>query len=335
MTEYKVDPAASGANNGSSWTDAWTSLQSAADTAVAGDVVYCRGTQTLSAAIDFDTNSGDATSGYIKFIGCNSGGTNDGTAFVLNGNTAATNCIAFGDIDYIYIENFQCHSATGDGVNGSANTNSGIIFLNCIFNGNTGDGIDAYFMYTGSSIIRCLFYGNANGITNFRGSSIAFSCARDNIGDGIDVTYNSFGSYIHNLVFDNGDNGFENIYGGTFYGNVLDSNVDDGFKKSGSTTGPMLLMGNRITNQSGAGDAGVNCNNKFCISGWNYFEDNTTNISNSGVAIELLDDGSTTNQADQADTNEGYTSKTEGAEDYNLTSDATLRRTAIQIKTGQ
>ena len=44
MTTRYVDPTASGSNNGTSWTHAWTTMQSAYDTAVAGDQVYCRGT---------------------------------------------------------------------------------------------------------------------------------------------------------------------------------------------------------------------------------------------------------------------------------------------------
>ena len=93
-TKY-VDPAAGGSNNGSDWTNAWTDIQSAFDTCVAGDIVYCRGTQTLSVTIDVDTNSGDDTSGFIKFIGCNASGVVDGTYFTINGNAGAYHGLTF------------------------------------------------------------------------------------------------------------------------------------------------------------------------------------------------------------------------------------------------
>ena len=70
MATYYCDPDAGGANDGTLWTDAWTTVQSGFDTATAGDIVYCRGTETLAAAIDVDTNAGTATS-FIYFIGCN------------------------------------------------------------------------------------------------------------------------------------------------------------------------------------------------------------------------------------------------------------------------
>lgn len=88
MTTYYVDPLAAGSNDGTSWTNAWTSIQSAFDTAVVGDIVYCRGTQTVAARIDVDTNSGTNAGGFIKFVGCNASGTVDGTRFTIQGDGA-------------------------------------------------------------------------------------------------------------------------------------------------------------------------------------------------------------------------------------------------------
>ena len=86
MTTRYVDPAASGDNDGTSWTNAYETLQQAADNAVAGDVVYCRGTETLAARVDFDTQTGTNAGGFIKFVGCNAEGNVDGTRFVLDGD---------------------------------------------------------------------------------------------------------------------------------------------------------------------------------------------------------------------------------------------------------
>jgi hypothetical protein len=160
MTTHYVDPAAGGDNDGTSWINAWTSLQSAADTAVAGDIVYCRGTQVLTAKIDFDTQDGSLASGYIKFIGCNAGGTNDGTRFVLNGNSAAANCIYMNDKDYIWFENFEFKNATGDGQGEyTAAYWNNCQFINCISHNNGGAGFSAvtgrYSFYD-----RCSAYSN-------------------------------------------------------------------------------------------------------------------------------------------------------------------------------
>ena len=40
MTDFYVDSAATGANNGTSWTDAWTSITSAPGGIAAGDRVF-------------------------------------------------------------------------------------------------------------------------------------------------------------------------------------------------------------------------------------------------------------------------------------------------------
>ena len=89
-----VDPAAVGANNGTSWADAWTDFQDAVDNWAAGDTIYCRGTQILAAQIDVDGADGIATN-PIKIIGMNASGVDDGTYFTLDGNAAVSCYIPF------------------------------------------------------------------------------------------------------------------------------------------------------------------------------------------------------------------------------------------------
>ena len=55
----------------------------------------------------FATNAGDGTTGKINFIGTNGSGTEDGTRFVLDGNSAATNCILFAAKRDIHFSNFE------------------------------------------------------------------------------------------------------------------------------------------------------------------------------------------------------------------------------------
>ncbi|NIV11968.1 MAG: hypothetical protein GWN62_12055, partial [Aliifodinibius sp.] len=119
-----------------------------------GDIVYCRGTETLAAPIDFDTNSGNLNPGYIKFIGCNGSGTVDGTFFVLDGNSAAANCIRGVTTaqTYLWFENMEFKNATGNGVESIAGCDYWG-FVNCIAHNNGAHGFDCdYLDY-------CIFFG--------------------------------------------------------------------------------------------------------------------------------------------------------------------------------
>jgi hypothetical protein len=80
MTTYYLDPDASGADDGTSQSDAWSTLQRAIDGTdgtqpAAGDIVQCRhGTgndESISTVINFDGNAGSQASGFIQFIGVN------------------------------------------------------------------------------------------------------------------------------------------------------------------------------------------------------------------------------------------------------------------------
>ena len=87
MGNWYVDPSASGANNGTSQTDAWTSIVSALASAsvVSGDIVWCKGSQTLTANLtQIAQNSG------ITFRAVNASWISDGTPFIIDGNNTYT-----------------------------------------------------------------------------------------------------------------------------------------------------------------------------------------------------------------------------------------------------
>jgi hypothetical protein len=163
MTTRYVDPAASGSNDGTNWTNAWTSIQSAFDTAVAGDIVYCRGTETRSATIDVDTQTGDTTNGFIKFIGCNASGNVDGTRFVIQGD-GANSCALLtkaGAQNLIWLENVEVKSAvTNYGVTTGNTYGYGWVFINCSFNNNASTAFYNGRYFNGAVFFRCTFYSN-------------------------------------------------------------------------------------------------------------------------------------------------------------------------------
>lgn len=331
MTTYYMDTAGSNTDPYDTWAKAATSLQTVADTAVAGDIVYCRGEQTLSAAIDYDFASGSIASGFIKFIGCNAGGTVDGTKFVLDGDSAATNCILLAAKNYIWWENFEMKNATGDGWDATnANFNS-IVFINCVSHNNTGDGWDLYYsaIPIACVFIRCYAYSNGgDGFGQFySGASVFALCiSKNNTGGGFDTSAShatTFQATIYGCISHN--NGGAGIKGKSLlcFNNVIDENDDDGINIDGNMG---LIIGNRLTDNgkdtSGYGLNGVG----RAIYGWNFLLDNDSGATTGYVDPFYYGSDSDTNETSGT---EGYN---DGAnDDFNLTSSATLRRTQIDL----
>lgn len=332
MTDYYVDPAASGANDGGgdgtpsdptdpdNWTDAWTSLQSAADTAVAGDEVYCRGTQTLTAPIDFDTNSGSAVS-PINYYGCAANGTLGGDYFTLNGNSKTYHGIRTQttQINYVHLHDFKFYQCD-DAKTSTTVTNGYWLFDHCLFDDNVravGDSSYGDFQ----TFYRCRFQ-NQDGITIYRLDNARF-------------LYCTFYDNA-NLVMDAMGSGLE-VHGCVFAGNTGSSGI---FVYSGATSiKNCVFHGN--TNASGT---------IRCLSyEYHYIAISHCRFTNNSVAIEagsfrrLLDacyfQGNSTNyngyitdlgglsEFSGTDTDYGYTDS--ASRDFNLAASATLRSTAI------
>lgn len=341
---FYVDPAAGGANDGSSWVDAWTSIQSAFDTVVAGEICYCRGTQTFADAttLDLDTNSGTNTAGFIKFIGCNASGNVDGTRFVIDVNSKDCHGITDAAQDMVWFENIEIKNAGGsnkDGYYMAASSHYQLVFVNCSFHNNSQNGMtgsNEYYTFT----YRCCFYLNGqHGKSADNNSCITMFCSfHDNTATG---RYSSNSTAIGCLMYDNGD---DNVYippacSGLLYNCVIDGATDDGIYMPSTTPlyGP-IIFGCRITNQSGAGDIGISfAAVDPAIMGYNFFDNNADHINNLTIVQMLsLPNGTTDSNtyvneggAGGGDINQGYTD--DDPEDYNLRSDATLRRTAISI----
>jgi hypothetical protein len=336
MTTRYVDPAASGANNGSSWINAWTNIQSAFDTAVAGDVVFCRGTQTISARVDIDTNQGNTTSGFIYFIGCNASGTNDGTRFTIDGNNAAIDGLYMNsDLSYVWLENIGVTRCGGYGFYNNSGAGTKWVMNNCAFNYN-GSGLRTMGL-SRSTYFRCVARNNTNyGFALMGTVNLMLACCIHHNGShGVNCNGSAPGILLHNLIYKNGGDGIYEHAGASgvalIYGNTIDSNGGNGILIS-SAASHVPIIANRITNHITAGKYAINCNGVMVPHGLNYFENNNgDNVYNAALAKELLINGMSTNVEDQGNVNQGYTALTAGSEDYNLRSDASLRRTAVAI----
>jgi len=330
MATYYVDTAGSNTAPYNTWAKAATSLQTVADIADEGDITFCRGTQTLTAPIDFNANSGVLK--YIRFIGCNAGGTVDGTKFVLDANDAATNCVLGGvNIGGVWLHNFTFKRATGDGVDGG-NGSDNWIFINCDFEDNDTHGFDGATM-DWPLFIKCRFFNNTSdgAYSPYYSARFLFCSFYGNGDDGIACGTYSFGVSIVGCVFhDNGDNGdgIEDIrHDGLIMNCVFegtDQTGESGIDLQGIGT---FVIGNRFANLAVGLDAGTSAG----IYGWNYFHNNTDDTSNDGSLLALYDGSVLTNKFD-VDADDGFNDVAN--DDFNIKANRTLRRTEIDLGIG-
>lgn len=328
MTLRYVDPAASGAADGSSWTDAWTTMQTAADTATAGDIVYMRGTETLLAKIDVDTNSGSIASGLIRFVGCNSGGTVDGTRFVLDADNTASMCIDPGTKNLISFENIEMKNATGAGCDYTGCSSAPWYWINCYSHDNTGPGWDTYYaQYNGLHFYRCTSEANSIGwFAGYRHDQFSYCQAIGNTGAGWSLNPAGDISLFGCIAHGNGAGGIQvngvSCYQVRIINSVIDGNTGDGIK-SLNASNQLLLSGCRITHNTGWGiNATGLVAHDHC-----YIDQNSSGTITGGLDVPVPFDA-------DADTTEttgtvGYTNR--GSDDWNLLGSATLRRMEIDL----
>ncbi len=321
MTDYYVDPAASGLNDGTSWTNAWAGIQNAVDGAngtapAAGDTVYCRGTEVLTIQIDIDGNSGNSNN-RITWIGCNSSGNVDGTQYVLDGNNdPAVLNLFYVNKSYYDWENFIFKDSGGNGIrfiSGGYNWN----FINCKIYGNAGDGIYPGYL-NNSKFFRCQAYDNGGyGFGPYGSTNIYYLCvAYENSGAGF---YDNYSQFVHCISHDNTD-GFK---GGRnrIYGSISDGNSGNGIHCYGLDHS--IIACSRITNNG----TGIYFSNSWNVFGYNYFHDNSVvNLNPSALTLVtpntfMADNaGIDTNIYDE-DIDDGYTDRAN--HDFNIMPDRT------------
>ena len=347
MPTYYVDPAASGANDGTSWTDAWETLQRAVDGTDgtqpdAGDTVLCRGTETLSAVVTFDGNPGTKAGGRVIYRGVNASGVNDGTRFVLDGNDQAIDIMSL-LCDFIQVENFEVHNTNeASGYSGIV-CDSGYVsfenhlFINCYIH-NCYDGV-----YSGSGgmtnavFIKCRFENNANGGVNYQ-NSIGFRffyCNfQGNGGWGHWGVTSSRSMFIGCTILDNTGGGAYFWQNGMpqFVNCVINNNGGEGIDLgSGDGNYVGLILGCRITDNT----VGIDFTNTPGTLMWSYMPDTGEDLANGTKTVgssfvEPLINGVNTNDLSGTDVDGGYVDSV--TDDYNLAGDATLRRTAIDLE---
>lgn len=338
MTTYYVDPTATGNDDGTTQTDAWTSFQRAVDGTGgtqpgAGDIVYCRSAgsgddETLSASIGMDGTSGSVASGRVNFIGVNSSWINDGTRYVINANSQTNGWLCSGS--YKYAENFEIYGASGDGVDWTSANWAGWLLKNIVSRDNSGAGFDCYYSgVPGNVFLECQAYGNTlEGFERaYKGAFCVFCSSHDNGGQGFDQGSDRVepGLWFGCLSYDNGGDGFYASNSVVGINLVSHSNTGDGYQQSGQLG---LLIGSRLTTNT---SYGINrTSGLFDI--YNCYIGGNSTGDISGTVSKLLMQGNSTVTESGSDTNQGYTSLTDGSEDFNLRSDATQRNIAVDLE---
>lgn len=343
MTSYYVDPAlGSGADSGVDWSNAWSSLQRAIDGTggtqpAAGDVVYLKHTgaagvadETLSGLIDVDGNSGNTVNGHISYIGVNSSGVEDKTRYVIDGNSAAVNCLKFNAIDYIYFKHLHVKNATGDGI-GRASVCNYLGFENILSVDNGADGISCDLFYYSLFVDCGCSNNNVTGFSNLFYAKVIRGVASDNGAYGFQVVTRSV--LCNCMSISNNETGV--LLTGTsnaIIGGVIDGHDSGGVFGQNAATGNVIISC-RITNNSGYGVLNPFLAEAIRVSRCVSFG-NTINAFGSGV----VDDGTCHGEAGDTSivtvANRDVVADGYVATDFTLSPTAILRREEVLIGDG-
>lgn len=310
-----------------SWEEALKSIRPAAALAAAGDTVYCRGTETITAEVDFAANG--TYDAYIKFIGCNASGTNDGTFYNVNGADGNINGFDV-DGDYLWFENFKIYSCDGTAaIMGDTSATDFCVYINVWCDDNAAYGFYGNGSTRYANFIRCRFSRNTSGGFYRSNSCRFFACSFDN-NTGVGYIEATGNGGLFGCVFR--DN---TTYGASLYGTqliincIFEDNGADGCYAQLHGNG-VTFIGCRFTNNNEAGKYGLNVASGYVamLLGC-YFGNNATAITGQYQIIPI--NGSITNvDLDGGEIDEGYVT---AGSDFNLdaTKAANTRSIAVPL----
>ncbi|MFN0291453.1 T9SS type A sorting domain-containing protein [Pedobacter helvus] len=298
-----VNINASGANNGTSWANAYTDFKTAVDAAVIGDEIWvAKGTYQTASGNSFSMKNG------VKIYG----GFNGGELSLSDRNFLSNPTKLMGNNQRVIYNSSLNNTATIDGfiITGGVtnaggamyNDNSSPIFYNCTFTQNTATYGGAIGNYQSSpTFYNCVFSQNTanygGGVDNEQSSPTFYNCIfKENTaidaGDGI-YNYSGTITLVNTTMVNNGAYGFRNGSGADLIiikNSIIWDNIDGGYTATNS-----LIKG---TNPTGAGNinaTNLTVNEVFAdASNLDYALNQNSIALNKGDNASFLGLGSTT-----------------------------------------
>lgn len=293
-TTYYVDPVSgSDGNAGTSFAAAWKTTQKAADSAnTAGDVVrLCQtGTESISAAIDFDTNAGAAGS-YIQFVSYNSTGTTQSNGYTIQASSSITTGMFFivDAGDYLMFTGIilNANSNAAVCVYDNVDTPQYPVFKSCDFKNATSHGVDLRGTATWTFINCNSFsnggYGTHHNTANRGNLYWTSGSIHNNTSGGIDG--NATDWVTNALIYANSGDGISSGSSQTnsvYSFNTIYNNTGDGIEFYNATTrNGYKVYGNTLVSNGGYGlNIPTTDANTFLILNYNHTYNNTSGASN-------------------------------------------------------
>lgn len=278
-TPWYIDKAASGIKNGSSWTNAWTSLSEIVWASIsAGDIIYISGgltTKTYSGASNVLTIGKSGTSGnpIIIKIGQNTG--HNGTA-ILDGEGGTTTRVNWGGHSYIILDGDYKGSRNIKIQNNSQSSANTLLF---------GAGGSMTSPANGNKISHVEFYRCANAVQMYYQQGFEFSYNRIH-----DVSW-EFCLDIDGSTINNGGSGYG---GNSVHNNLIEPNITagagygvDGLQGSDSID----VYNNTFSgNLAGINNCGASCHSDLvqALGGyWRIYNNSFVNHGNADIISDL------------------------------------------------
>jgi hypothetical protein len=292
MTTYYVDPSnGSDAAAGTSVGAAWLTTQKAADTAVDGDEVRLLQTsvETITAPIDFDTNSGTVANRGIQFISYNSFGTAPANGYTIQTSTSINSILEVAAVDAVWFTGctFDANSSATYALRNNVDGADFWRFVDCSFKNSISSnisvrGLTFWWFYScdshdsagtgvsNSTSNRGTVIWQGGNIHNNAGHGVHLNrvlTSYSNVnfyrngGDGLFMDSNSGGLTLQNCtLFKNSGNGLEQFNGGgrqayRIVGNSFVDNGGYGYEaKSASMIAYMARFNHHYLNTQGGTD---------------------------------------------------------------------------------
>jgi len=278
----------------------------------------------------FNPITAGTSANMIKWIGVNGSWSVDGTFATLDGGGVAGSGGGVGGLiapgpaaNYQWYENIEVDDSIKDGYSSSGVDYTVFINVSCHDCGDDGFGtsgsIAQFFFF-------CKAYNNADhGFPRPGQYARMFFCVSYNNADaGWNIT--TAGSDVllyHCIAHNNGTYGIAGLYaGGCVINSIADGNGSVGIQATG--LGASLVC-NRITNQSGTGDYGIDMD-QWSMAAFNLFHNNTSNVDTGGgcynipfeeaITNILLSAGIDGSNKDSPDVGDGYSDRAN--DDFNL-----------------